>query len=179
MTPPNSFLHTLIVPFLIGVWIFSSYLVFRNNPGIMNPEPYIESLSKNRSYSGARIENERVKAAVFKGQKLATQPSVAAEPARVSHRYVTKKENPPPPLTLTSNDVEWTLTENYFVVAKEKNRLAVSNESGDKKWEFALPAGSTFTRGEVWPRITGRLAPPPKVSELTPGIPARVSPSVA
>ncbi len=38
---------------------------------------------------------------------------------------------------------------------------------------------STLTRGAVWPRITGRLAPPPKVSELIPGWLARVSPRVA
>ena len=40
------------------------------------------------------------------------------------------------------------------------------------------PSDSTFTRGAVWPRITGRLAPPPKVSLLTPGRFFSVSPSV-
>ncbi|MNT39666.1 hypothetical protein D3C72_1759340 [compost metagenome] len=40
------------------------------------------------------------------------------------------------------------------------------------------PSDNTFTRGAVWPRITGRLAPPPKVSLLTPGRFLSVSPSV-
>ncbi|MNS21989.1 hypothetical protein D3C72_537690 [compost metagenome] len=40
------------------------------------------------------------------------------------------------------------------------------------------PSDSTFTRGAVWPRITGRLAPPPNVSLLTPGRLVRDSPSV-
>jgi hypothetical protein len=38
---------------------------------------------------------------------------------------------------------------------------------------------SVCTRGAVWPRITGRPAPPPKLSKLMPGCPANVSPSVA
>src|SRR5690606_22036862 len=42
----------------------------------------------------------------------------------------------------------------------------------------AEPSVRTFTRGAVWPRITGRLAPPPKVSELIPGRPVSVSPRV-
>ena len=40
------------------------------------------------------------------------------------------------------------------------------------------PSDSAFTRGAVWPRITGRLAPPPKVSLCTPGRPSSVSPNV-
>ncbi len=40
------------------------------------------------------------------------------------------------------------------------------------------PSDSTFTRGAVCPRITGRLAPPPNVSLFTPGRFLRVSPSV-
>ena len=40
------------------------------------------------------------------------------------------------------------------------------------------PSASTLTRGAVWPRITGRLAPPPNVSECMPGKPFNVSPNV-
>jgi len=40
------------------------------------------------------------------------------------------------------------------------------------------PSDSTFTRGALWPRITGRLAPPPNVSLFTPGKFFSVSPSV-
>ncbi|CFP68829.1 Uncharacterised protein [Bordetella pertussis] len=40
------------------------------------------------------------------------------------------------------------------------------------------PSDSTLTRGAVWPRMTGRLAPPPNVSACTPGSPSSVSPRV-
>ncbi|MCY1523166.1 hypothetical protein D9M68_580540 [compost metagenome] len=40
------------------------------------------------------------------------------------------------------------------------------------------PSDSTFTRGAVCPRMTGRLAPAPNVSLLTPGRFFSVSPSV-
>jgi hypothetical protein len=64
---------------------------------------------------------------------------------------------------------------------------SISRGSTEMEWSGEIseasisdaPSLRTFTRGAVCPRMTGRLAPPPKVSELTPGKLVRVSPSVA
>jgi hypothetical protein len=139
MNPQHSFIHKLVVPFLIGVLLLSARLVYRHNPEIMDTEPFYQMLVKNRETSESRVAPESHVAELLTAK-------AKVEPGHVSHRYVEAKEENFTPIQWTSNDLDWSATAEQ-IVAKDKSHVAVYNFKGEMAWSFTPPKGVSLSSG--------------------------------
>jgi len=142
----------IAVPFLIGMMFVSAYLVFKNNPEIMNTDTLYQKLSKNRQAAEILIQTNPA------NSKIAVS-AVAAPPAagRASHRLAQASEEDfhSAALSALSPDAADSI-DTQMIVHPELGRLfvynsakgvALINTAGEMIWSFQLPGEQVFSSG--------------------------------
>lgn len=141
MIPQHSLTQKLIVPFLIGVLILTGYLIFRNNPEIMNPHPYYETLTKKRTDAEARVLNPSFDETFF-------SDSTSSETGRLHHRYIEVSKESYTPIPLPEKSVQW-FTTGQYAIANSSSKIVTARTSGEELWTFELPKGLFFSQGRL------------------------------
>ncbi|MCB0350777.1 MAG: PQQ-like beta-propeller repeat protein [Bdellovibrionales bacterium] len=139
MNPQRSFIQTLIVPFVIGMWIFSLYLVYKKNPEIMLQETLHHVLSGTNKQTDIRAMGYSKSEDLFDNEK-------SKKPSTLSHKYIQTTDETFNNVDLKSSDLHWTTTKS-FIIIKEKAKVTVTKLNGELLWTFSPPAELEFTPG--------------------------------
>lgn len=141
MTPQRSFIHYLVVPFLIGMLVAAGYFVFTQNPEIMNQESFYQKLSNSSTQSEVRIVTPNINPEVFQEITTVKMP-------KQSHRFIEASEEKFKPIPLKSKEVSWKIIKGT-IVSKDKTHLSSAAANGDIKWTFDAPEGHNFIAGPI------------------------------
>lgn len=146
MNPQNSFLQNIIVPFLLCMLLFTSYLIFKYNPEIMNQDSYLSVLTKSSDLIDKWVYKESVEPAGPPAEGSGTGSSSAVD--RVNHNFVESVSpsfNPPP---ISSGKFTWQVA-NGQISMRDNSALHVYQTTGEHMWTFQLPKDQDFSPGSI------------------------------
>ncbi len=127
----------LLIALLIGVAVF----VYKNNPEIMNPEPYYKALQKQGELAATVIVYPNTPDDLF-------TPTITPEKHSSSHRYIEMKAEDYTPIPVDAKNIDWRIYKD-FIFVKEKSRFAVYNTDGALVWMFSTPSKAVLSPGAI------------------------------
>lgn len=140
MNPQHGIIHTLVVPFLIGMIVVSAYVVYKHNPEILNPAALLTTIQKEKANGEIFLSSEL--------ESSANGLVSAKKPERLGHRWqATVQENFKN--TILPGPVLWWRMYQDLILAKGSNWFGSIAKDGSIQWIFHLPKGEEWTEGEL------------------------------
>jgi hypothetical protein len=150
MYQQNSPFQNAIPYLLLVVLVLVAFLIFKNNPAIMVPEPYFKTILKKKELASMSISFGLGENAEAQPSPDATDEAIArsaSTPLRqVGHRWVELPAEEFQTSSLSSKEIEWQISNDRLVVL-EKKKITALNLNGQVVWQLHCLPDTEFAKG--------------------------------
>ncbi len=159
MNQQLSFGQKIILPFIILIILFTGYLIFKNNPEIMNTDSFLSVLSDTSDDNDVIVRSKLFEksaehtSAVSSSSTASTGKGEHAQ--RVNHDFISDENFHQ--AALGDEKGEWQFLGDA-IISHSAHTVRVLSAAGELKWSFSTPTPTTFVRGD-WP-VYGSNATP-------------------